>query len=303
MIPSRKRWEAIFKHLESTPVINDIVISGGDCYLLQPEEIDYIGRRLLDIPHIRRFRFASKGLAVCPSRVLDETDTWADAVIAVERRARQMGKQVFLHTHFNHANEITWVAKAAALKLFRAGVLMRNQTVLLKGVNDDVDVMKSLIRGLCHMNIQPVGPCALPSALSPTCHCELTDFRVFQQYYVYQHDMVRGVEHLRTPLQTILDLETQITGFTGGYNVPKFIVDLPGGGGKRPASTYLSYDRESGISTYVAPAVTAVAGEGKKQSIFEYYDPVERVLAGVNGRLMLLPTAGQEVVGEMSSET
>lgn len=88
--------------------------------------------------------------------------------------------------------------------------------------------------------------------------------------------MVRGVEHLRTPLQTMLDLETQITGFTAGFNVPKFIVDLPGGGGKRSASTYLSYDKKSGISTYVAPAVTAASREGRKRSIFEYYDPVER---------------------------
>lgn len=158
MIPSHKRWDIIFKHIEDTPVLNDIVVSGGDCYLLQPKEVEYIGQRLLDIPHIRRIRFASKGMAVCPSRILDGTDTWADTIIAVEKKARRLGKQVFLHTHFNHPNEITWVTRAAALKLFQAGVLVRNQSVLLRGVNDSVGVMKSLIRGLSHMNIQPVGP-------------------------------------------------------------------------------------------------------------------------------------------------
>jgi len=85
--------------------------------------------------------------------------------------------------------------------------------------------------------------------------------------------MVRGVEDLRTPLQTILDMETQIRGSIAGFMTPQFVVDLPGGGGKRLAATKLSYDRKTGISTFVAPAVNKKKGEGENR-IFRYYDPV-----------------------------
>ncbi|KAF2808934.1 kama family protein [Mytilinidion resinicola] len=240
--PSRKRWEAVFSYIEHTPNITDIVVSGGDAYYLQPEHIMEIGTRLLSIPHIRRIRFASKGLAVCPSRILDTTDTWAAALVALCSQGRQVGKHVALHTHFNHPNEITWVTELAAQCLFEKGVVVRNQTVLLCGVNDNVNTMSFLIRRLADMNIQP--------------------------YYVYQGDMVRGVEDLRTPLQTILDLEQHIRGTIAGFMTPSFVVDLPGGGGKRLAASYQTYDRESGVSTFVAPSVKG------GQKVYKYYDPI-----------------------------
>jgi lysine 2,3-aminomutase len=83
--------------------------------------------------------------------------------------------------------------------------------------------------------------------------------------------MVKKIEHLRTPLQTILDLEAKIRGSIAGFMVPSFVVDLPGGGGKRLACSFGSYDRTSGISTYMAPAVT---GRNKENKIYEYYDPI-----------------------------
>ena len=83
--------------------------------------------------------------------------------------------------------------------------------------------------------------------------------------------MVPSAEHFRTPLQTILDMEQQLTGSIAGFEMPKFVVDLPGGGGKRPASTFQSYDRESGISTFTAPALTASDKAGR---IYKYYDPL-----------------------------
>lgn len=89
--------------------------------------------------------------------------------------------------------------------------------------------------------------------------------------------MVENVEHFRTPLQTLLDIESEIRGSIGGFCMPTFIVDLPGGGGKRPGSTYLSYDRETGVSRFKAPAVTAAAaarGGREKPRIFEYHDPI-----------------------------
>jgi lysine 2,3-aminomutase len=241
--PTRKRWEAMFSYIESKPAVTDVVVSGGDSYYLEPEHLALIGERLLAIPHIKRIRFASKGLAVCPSRIVDPMDTWADALIAVASNGRKCGKQVALHTHFNHPNEITWVTKLAASKLFSNGVIVRNQSVLLRGVNNDIDTMSKLIRNLADLNIQP--------------------------YYVYQGDMVSGVEDLRTPLHEILHIEKQIRGTIAGFMMPHFIVDLPGGGGKRLAMSYESYDRNTGISKFVAPGVT-----GTSDKVFEYYDPV-----------------------------
>lgn len=89
-------------------------------------------------------------------RFLDTSDDWTDALIEVTQKARNVGKSVAMHTHFNHANEFSWITEAAAQKLYAAGVTVRNQTVLLKGVNDDVQTMSTLIRTLADNNIRPV---------------------------------------------------------------------------------------------------------------------------------------------------
>ncbi|SPN97010.1 related to L-lysine 2,3-aminomutase [Cephalotrichum gorgonifer] len=243
--PTRKRWEEAFTYIDSTPALQDIVVSGGDSYYLQPEHIMMIGERLIAMDNIKRFRFASKGLAVSPNRILDQADPWVDALVSVSNKARKAGKAMALHTHFNHPNEISWISEMACRKLFEAGVMVRNQTVLLRGVNDDVDTMSCLLRKLSDMAVFP--------------------------YYVYQCDMVEKVEHLRTPLQTILDLEVQIRGSIAGFMMPQFIVDLPGGGGKRLACSFKSYDRKTGLSTYEAPAVK---GKGKENKVYEYWDPI-----------------------------
>ncbi|KAK9772088.1 putative L-lysine-aminomutase [Seiridium cardinale] len=242
MKPSKTRWEEVFAYIESQPGLHDIVVSGGDSYYLQPDQLFMIGKRLLDMPNIRRLRFASKGLAVAPGRILDPRDDWAKALIAVAHRARVGGKSVALHTHFNHPNEIAWITEAAAQKLFEAGVTVRNQAVLLRGVNDDVATMSSLIR--------------------------LTG----DQYYVFQTDMVNQTEHLRTPLQTIIDLEAHLRGSIAGFMMPQFVVDLPGGGGKRLACSYISYDRQSGVSEFTAPTIT---GRNKENKVYKYYDPLD----------------------------
>ncbi|KAK7744938.1 hypothetical protein SLS53_003171 [Cytospora paraplurivora] len=248
--PTRKRWDQVFAYIESTPQLQDIVISGGDSYYLQPEHIRMIADRLIAIPHIRRFRFASKGLAVAPTRLLDPEDGWADALIDVSRKAKFSGKSVALHTHFNHPNEFSWITGEAAQRLVEADVTIRNQSVLLRGVNDDAETMSKLIRSLADNRITP--------------------------YYVYICDMVKMNEHMRTPLQTLLDVEAQIRGSIAGFMMPQFVVDLPGGGGKRLGCTYESYDRKTGISRFVAPAVTAATGgRGRgKPEVFEYYDPI-----------------------------
>ncbi|EPE04863.1 kama family protein [Ophiostoma piceae UAMH 11346] len=248
MKPTKRRWEEALAYVASQPGLHDIVVSGGDAYYLQPEQLAYIGHRLIAMPNIRRFRFASKGLAVAPARILNgaENDGWFDALVSVSDAARKAGKAVALHTHFNHPQEISWISELAARRLWEAGVMVRNQTVLMKGVNDTRDTMATLIRALADSNIFP--------------------------YYVYQCDMVEKVEHLRTPLQTILDLEAQIRGSIAGFMMPQFVVDLPGGGGKRLACSHLSYDRATGVSQFMAPAVT---GRDKDNKVYEYYDPVE----------------------------
>lgn len=297
--PTRKRWEEAFAYIESQPGLHDIVVSGGDSYYLMPEHLRLIGERLISIPNIRRFRFASKGLAVAPSRIIDGADGWVDALIDISNMAKKAGKSVALHTHFNHPNEISWVTALASQKLLEAGVMVRNQTVLLRGVNDDFQTMSTLIRKLADHNIFPV--CTrhtyslsifhtrtlhlipslgcrtyLPSRPnSPVTH--LSNIKKKQQYYVYLCDMVQKVEHLRTPLQTILDLEAQIRGSIAGFMMPQFVVDLPGGGGKRLACSYRSYDRTTGISTYMAPAVK---GRDKENKVYEYYDPMDSLVDG-----------------------
>lgn len=231
----------MLEYIERTPAVQDVVISGGDAYYLHEEHLRSIGKRLLSMPNVKRIRFATKGLAVCPARFIDPSDSWASAIVDLSRQGRDGGKQVAIHTHFNHPSEITWVTELAARFLFKQGVIVRNQTVLLRGVNDDLETMSRLIRKLADLNVEP--------------------------YYVYQADMVRGVEDLRTPLSTILNLEKNLRGTIAGFMTPSFIVDLPGGGGKRLANSFETYDRQTGISTWKAPGV---AGD----RTFTYHDPL-----------------------------
>ena len=235
-----ERWQKAFAYISSRNELEDIVISGGDAYQLRADQLSEIGNSLLAIPHVKRMRFATKGPAVMPQKILTD-DAWTDALTGVVDKGRKLHKEVVLHTHFNHPNEITGITEAAMNKLFERGVTVRNQSVLQRGVNDDKDVMKLLIKRLGHVNVHP--------------------------YYVYQHDLVQGVEDLRTTVQTALDIEKYVRGSTAGFNTPTFVVDAPGGGGKRDAHSYEYYDRSSGISVYTAPSV--------KKGFFLYFDPID----------------------------
>ncbi len=235
-----KRWEEAYEYIENTPRLEDIVISGGDTYNLAFKHIENIGMRLLEIPNIRRIRFATKGLAVMPMKVLSD-EKWLDGLTRVVERGRELHKQVVIHTHFNNPNEITEISRQALNRLFERGILVRNQTVLQRGVNDDPQTMALLVKRLGEINVHP--------------------------YYVYQHDMVQGVEDLRTSVQTNMDIEKYVRGVTAGFNTPTFVVDAPGGGGKRGVHSCEHYDRETGISVYTAPSVKP----GQK---FMYFDPL-----------------------------
>jgi lysine 2,3-aminomutase len=236
-----KQWQDAFDYIASRPELEDIVISGGDAYQLAPKSVATIGAALLAIPHVRRLRFATKGLAVMPMKILSDP-AWVDAVTGVVDRGRALGKEVVIHTHFNHPSEISWITELATNELFRRGITIRNQSVLIRGVNDDPHVMALLVRRLGYINVHP--------------------------YYVYTHDLVKGVEDLRTSIQTALDVERFVRGSTAGFNTPTFVCDAPGGGGKRDVHSFDYYDRENGIAVYSAPSV-------KPGKHFIYFDPVD----------------------------
>jgi lysine 2,3-aminomutase len=134
-------------------------------------------------------------------------------------------------------------------RLFERGITVRNQSVLQRRVNDSVATMQLLAKRLSFVNVHP--------------------------YYVYMHDLVKGVEDLRTTLQTGLDIEKGLRGATAGFNTPTVVTDAPGGGGKRDAHSYEHYDRTTGVSVYTSPAV-------HPGHIYFYFDPID-----------LLPAEGQ----------
>jgi lysine 2,3-aminomutase len=240
---NEERWKRAYAYVASRPELEDIVISGGDAYNLRAQQVTDIGEALLAMPNVRRMRFATKGPAVMPQKILTD-HAWTDALSAIVEKGRKLHKEVVLHTHFNHPREITAITEAAMNKLFERGITVRNQSVLQRRVNDTPEVMGLLLKRLGHVNVHP--------------------------YYVYVHDLVKGVEDLRTTLDTALHIEKSVRGMTAGFNTPTFVVDAPGGGGKRDAHSYEYYDRETGISVYTAPSV-------KPGQYFLYYDPLDQL--------------------------
>jgi lysine 2,3-aminomutase len=245
-----KQWQDAFAYIASRPELEDIVISGGDVYQLPPKNVELIGNALLDIPHVRRMRFATKGPAIMPMKLLTDP-AWVDALTRVVDRGRTMGKDVVLHTHFNAPEEITWITQKALALLFERGIFVRNQSVLIRGVNDAPERMQLLVKRLSYVNVHP--------------------------YYVYMHDMVKGVEDLRTTIQTAVDVEKFVRGSTAGFNSPTFVCDAPGGGGKRDVHSFEYYDRENGIAVYAAPSV-------KPGKAFMYFDPIDRLSPDAQAR-------------------
>ena len=256
-------WKQAFAYIASRPEIEDIVISGGDVYQLAAKNITLIGESLLAIPHVRRMRFATKGPAVMPMKILTDTP-WVDALTRVVEKGRAMGKDVVLHTHFNTPTEITEITRQAMDLLFQRGITVRNQSVLIRGVNDDAQRMTTLVKRLSWINVHP--------------------------YYVYMHDLVKGVEEMRTSVQTSIDLEKFVRGTTAGFNTPLFICDAPGGGGKRDVHSFDYYDRENGIVVYSAPSV-------KPGQSFLYFDPIDTLSADAQAR-WAVPALQEDMIRE-----
>jgi lysine 2,3-aminomutase len=263
---TEERWENAFQYISERPELEDIVVSGGDSYQLKARQITLIGNRLLAMPNVRRIRFATKGPAVMPMKLITDTE-WVDALAAVVEQGRRVQKEVVVHTHFNHPNEITAITKRALDILFTRGIIVRNQAVLQRGVNDTIETMQLLVKRLGHCQVHP--------------------------YYVYQHDLVKGVEDLRTTLQTALDIEKAVRGTTAGFHTPTFVVDAPGGGGKRVAHSFEHYDRYTGISVFAAPSV--------KPGYFLYFDPVDTLAPEVQARWKIAAEQEQMVAAAIAA--
>ena len=273
--PNPKNWEAAFEYLRNTPQVEDVVISGGDAYNLTPRYIQLIGETLLEIPHIRRLRYATKGIAILPQKILTD-DAWVEALMTVHKKGRALGKQVVIHTHFSSPREITEWSRQAMQRLFAEGLIVRNQAVLQDGVNNDAEIMIRLTKQLSYINVRP--------------------------YYVYIHDMVPGCEHLRTTVRDGIEIEKHVRGTTAGFNVPTFVCDAPAGGGKRHVASYEYYDEENGISVWQAPEV-------KPNELFLYFDPIHRLnpdaqarWQDASGRRALVRAAVDQVNPELSGE-
>ena len=191
------RIEKALEYIEKTPTVRDVLLSGGDALMVADKKLEYIISRLRAIPHVEIVRLGTRTPVVCPQRITPEL-------------CEMLKKYhpIWLNTHFNHPNEITAESTRACEMLANAGVPLGNQSVLLRGVNDCVHVMKRLVQGLVKIRVRP--------------------------YYIYQCDLSMGLEHFRTPVSKGIEIIEGLRGHTSGYCVPTFVVDAPGGGGKTP---------------------------------------------------------------------
>ncbi len=194
---AKRQIEDSLAYIERHTEIRDVVISGGDPLSLSDERLDYILGRLRAIPHVEMFRLGTRNLVTLPQRVTDE----------FVRMLREH-HPVYVNTHFNHPKECTAEAFEAARRVADAGCPIGNQMVLLKGVNDDPEVVKELNHRLLLMRIRP--------------------------YYIYQCDLAKGISHFRTPVETGIRIIEALRGHTSGLAVPQFVIDAPHGGGKIP---------------------------------------------------------------------
>ncbi len=195
--PNRSRLEKALDYIRNTPTIRDVLLSGGDPLTLSDERLDWILTGLRRIPHVEIIRIGTKVPTVLPQRI-------TPALVRMLRRHHPL----WMSLHFTHPDECTPEAYRACAMLANAGIPLGSQTVLLKGVNDNVETMTSLVHHLLKMRVRP--------------------------YYLYQCDPITGSAHFRTAIEKGLEIIHGLRGFTTGYAVPTYVVDAPGGGGKIP---------------------------------------------------------------------
>ena len=188
-----------FDYIRNKAEIRDVLVSGGDPLLLDDERLEWILSSLRAIPHVEIIRIGSRVPCTLPMRVTVR-------LAALLKRYHPL----YINTHFNHPAEITPQSEKACSRLANAGIPLGNQTVLLRGVNDDPETIKTLMHMLLRIRVKP--------------------------YYLFQGDMTKGTDHFRTPVNTGIDILRSLTGFCSGMAIPTLAVDLPGGYGKIPLS-------------------------------------------------------------------
>jgi len=196
-------------YIAAHPEIRDVLLSGGDPLLLSDEKLENLLSRLRAIPHVEFLRIGTRIPIFLPQRITSEL--------------RAMLKQfhpLFISVHTNHPRELTTEVRDALARLADAGIPLGNQSVLLKHVNDDADVMKALVQKLLMCRVKP--------------------------YYIYQCDLIAGSAHLRASVAKGLEIMEKLRGHTTGYAVPTYVIDAPGGGGKVPINPEYVLCRNAG---------------------------------------------------------
>lgn len=219
-------FEEIYRYLEQHTEVRDVLLSGGDVLQFSDHKIEAILTRLRAIPHIEFIRMGSRVPIFLPQRITPE-------LCNILRKFHPL----WISVHVNHPRELTTEVREALGRLADAGIPLGNQSVLLAGVNDDVETMKLLVHKLLMCRVRP--------------------------YYLYQCDLIKGSSHLRTSVAKGIEIIEALRGHTTGYAVPQFVIDAPGGGGKVPInpSYVLFHDHEKVVFRNF---------EGR---IFEYPEP------------------------------
>ncbi len=192
---STTQWEKALAYLEEHTEVRDVLLSGGDPLSIGDDKLDWLLTRLRRIKHIEFVRIGTKIPAVLPMRITRD-------LVKMLRKHHPL----WMSIHFTHPTEITPETREATARLADAGIPLGSQTVLLKDINDDTEVMKSLMHNLLTMRVKP--------------------------YYLYQCDPIKGSGHFRTPVHKGIEIIQSLRGHTTGYACPMFVVDAPGGGGK-----------------------------------------------------------------------
>ncbi len=213
---SLERLGPAFDYLRAHPEVRDVIVSGGDPLAMATERLVRVIAALRDIPSVETIRLATRVPVALPQRITAEL---TDALRAYH--------PLWVMTHFNHPKELTAQARAALRHLADAGFPVMNQSVLLRGVNDDAQLLAELFRGLVRERARP--------------------------YYLLMADPVKGTGHLRTPLDTGIRIMRELTGRLSGIALPKLIVDTPGGFGKVPVGPDYVVGRSPGVTRFVSP--------------------------------------------------
>lgn len=222
------QWDQAIEYLKKTPQVRDVLLSGGDPLLFSDAKLEKLLRRLREIPHIQFLRIGSRIPIFLPQRI---TPALCDML--------KQFHPLFISIHTNHPDELTSEVRDGLGRLADAGIQMGNQSVLLNGINDSVEVQRDLVHKLLMCRVRP--------------------------YYLYQADLIEGTKHLRTGINKGLEIIEGLRGHTTGYGIPQYVVDGPGGGGKIPLNPEYVLEKNE-------ERVVLRNYEGKK---FIYPEPVE----------------------------